>query len=68
MKITGKYEVDDNFITVYTDNALYTIARKTGDWGRLRVGEWAACGGVLTAERLAELRGRCTEEGTFELK
>ena len=67
-KITGKYEVDDNFITVYTEDALYTISRKTGNWGRLKVDEQAACGGKLTAEHLAELRSKCTEEGTFELK
>ncbi len=68
MKITGKYFEDDNFIMVYTENALYSIARKTGDWGRVAVGQWPAVGPKLTQERLDELRAQCPTEGAFELE
>lgn len=69
MRITGKYEIDGDFITVYTEDAIYTIARKTGDWGGVKIGTYmGGCGAVLTAVLLAEWRGKCTEEGTFELR
>lgn len=67
MKITGKYERDENFTTIYADNRIYTIARNTGDWGCLAVGETANVGGVLTQGRYNELADACSKEGTFEL-
>lgn len=43
-KIFGKYETDSNFTTVYCDNTIYTIARNTGDWGCVAVGQRTAMG------------------------
>lgn len=68
MLITGKYERDDNFTTIYSNNTVYTIARGTGDWGSLKVGKSACVGGVLAQERYNELESQCVKEGTFELK
>ena len=33
MKIRGNYEQDKNFITMFSNNAVYTISRDTGKWG-----------------------------------
>lgn len=67
MTITGRYERDENFTTVYADNRIYTIARNTGDWGCLPVGGTSYVGGVLTQERYNDLASACSEKGTFEL-
>ena len=68
MTITGKYERDSNFTTVYMDDAMYTIARKTGEWGCLKIGDTSATGHVLTQKRFEELNSSCEKEGTFNLK
>ena len=39
MRVTGKYEKDQNFIRVYSNNTVYTIASNSGEWGALKVGE-----------------------------
>lgn len=67
MKITGKYKKDDNFITVYCDNTIYTIAINTGDWGSVSVGQKTAMGQILTQETYDKWDSECTEVGTFEL-
>lgn len=69
MKITGRYEQDQNFTTIYgNDNRLYVIARKTGEWGSLGVGDTGANGLVLTQELFDKWAAECKEEvGTFEL-
>lgn len=67
MKITGKYEKDDNFTTVYSNNTIYTIARSTGDWGCIKVGEITHTGHVLTQETYNEFEAKCQKEGIFEL-
>lgn len=67
MIIKGKYEVDSNFTTVYANNKMYTIAKNTGEWGVLPVGEKAYIGGVLTQEVYDKLASECDKEGTFEL-
>ena len=66
-KITGKFEKDSNFINVYFDNAIYTIAKNTGDWACVKVGERTATGQVLTQEAFDKWASECTEVGTFEL-
>lgn len=68
MRITGKYERDENFTTVYTNNTVYTIARNTGKWGCVRVGERVAMGPVLDQATYDEWAARCEKEGTFELR
>ena len=66
-KIKGKYETDQNFTTVYCDNTIYTIARNTGDWGCIKVGETTAMGQILTKEAYDKFASECGREGTFEL-
>lgn len=69
LKITGKYEVDNNFITVYTSDAMYTIPRTAPrNWGFRKIGSDFACGGKCTAEFLAEHAARCTKAGSFILE
>lgn len=68
MKVTGKYKVDHDFITLYSDNAMYTIARNTGEWGCLKVGDTSATGHTLTQEQYNMWCMQCTKEGTFNLR
>lgn len=67
MKIYGRYKTDENFTTVYSNNTVYTIARGTGDWGSISVGERTAMGQILTQEVYDKWASECTKEGTFEL-
>ena len=67
MKITGKYTRDENFTTVYTDNTVYTIARNTGEWAAVAVGERTAMGQILDQDTYDEWVSECAKEGTFEL-
>ena len=66
-KITGRFEKDSNFTIVYCDNTVYTIARNTGDWACVKVGERTAMGYILTQETFDKWASECTEVGTFEL-
>ncbi len=68
MKIYGNFEKDQNFITVYSENRIYKIARSTGDWGFVRVGEMTATGHVLDQETYDKWASECSETGTFELQ
>lgn len=67
MKIKGKYKTDDNFISVYTENTLYTLAHNSSDWGCVKVGERSATGHILNRETFEKWKAECTKEGTFEL-
>lgn len=67
MLIKGRYEQDQNFTTVYTEDTMYQIARNTGSWSSRKVGEELAFSGILTPELLAKWKGECTKEGTFNL-
>ena len=66
-KIFGKYEQDENFTTVYSNNTVYTIARNTGDWGCVVVGRRTATGHILTQDVYDEWESACEKEGTFVL-
>lgn len=68
MRVFGKYERDENFTTIFTDNTMYQIARNTGDWGCRKVGEWMANGVKLTQELFNSWKARCTNEATFILR
>lgn len=68
MIITGKYEKDDNFITVYSNNVIYTIARNTVEYGMLKVGDVDKAGHRLTQEEYNECEMACEKSGSFELK
>jgi hypothetical protein len=67
MKIVGKYERDQNFTTVYSGNAMYTIARATGEWARCLVGEQTASGRTLTKETYDKWESQCEHIGEFTL-
>lgn len=67
MTITGMYKTDENFTTIYADNRIYTIARNTGDWGFVGVGERTAMGPVLDQATYDKWVAECSKEGTFEL-
>lgn len=68
MKITGRYSIDEIFIYLYADGAIYRIARATGNWDCCRVGERIATGQLLTQADYDRLEAECTEAGIFELK
>lgn len=68
MRIKGKYTKDDNFIDVYCDNAVYTIARNTGEWGVLKVGERSAMGQILDQATYDKLAAQCEKAGEFVLR
>lgn len=68
MEIRGKYSSDGNFINVYVNNCIYTISKKTGEWGYLNVGKRSATGHTLTQERYNELESACLFIGRFQLK
>ena len=65
--IKGKYSTDSNFITVYTGDTMYTIARNTSDWGCIKVGDRTFSGEILTQETFNSWKSECQKEGTFEL-
>lgn len=66
--IKGKYKVDNNFATVYANNRVYTIARCTGDWASVGVGERTAMGTILDQATYDKWVVECDKEGTFELE
>lgn len=66
MIITGKFEADSNFITVYTENKVFTLAFG-GDWGSVDVPGYSAYYTPLTKEWLAAAAAECTETGTFRV-
>lgn len=68
-RITGNYETDNNFVTIYADdNRLYTIARATGEWGSVGVGEITGMARLLTLEYFDAGRAACTDSGIFVLE
>ena len=68
MRVTGKYERDENGTRVYSNNAIYEIARNSGEWGVLKVGECDHQGNMLTLEQFKEWESACGKTGTFDLK
>ena len=67
MLIKGKYKRDSNFTEIYTENTMYTIARNTGDWGCVKIGERMASGRILTKETFEAWKSECEKWGEFEL-
>ena len=68
MRIKGRYEKDRNVTRVYSDNTVYEIARNSGEWGALKVGEHDRQGNTLTLEQFKEWENACEKVGTFDLK
>lgn len=54
MTVTGKYEKGENYTRVYSNNAICEIARNSGEWGVLKVGEHDRQGNALTLEQFKE--------------
>jgi hypothetical protein len=67
MTITGRFEADSNFITVYADNTIYTFPLNSREWGCLEVPGYAACGGLVTLDLYHKWESECAETGTFEV-
>lgn len=68
MTVTGCYTKDSNFITVYSGDVMYTIARNTGEWGNVRVGGTFANGRTFTKADYERLKEECDNVGTFTLE
>lgn len=61
MVIYGRYDDSDKyFITVYSNNVVYTIARNTGIWGYIAVGEQG-----FTQSMYDNLKKRCVKASPF---
>ncbi len=67
MLIKGYYKKDDNFTEVYTEDTMYTIARNTGDWNCVKIGERMASGHILTKEIFEAWKSECEKWGEFQL-
>lgn len=67
MLIKGKYKQDSNFTEIYTENTMYTIARNTGEWNSVKVGERMASGHILTKEIFEAWKSECEKWGEFQL-
>ena len=67
MRVTGKYEKDQNFTRVYSNNTVYEIARNSEEWSTLKVGECDRQGNVLTLEQFKAWENACEKTGTFVL-
>ena len=65
--ITGVYYKDSNFINVFVDDKMYTIARNTGEWGSVAVGQ-STNYGTLTQEQFNQWKAKANKTGTFTLK
>lgn len=68
MRVSGKYEKSKNFTRVYSNNTVYEIARNSGEWSVLKVGECDRQGNKLTLEQFKEWESACGKTGTFDLK
>lgn len=65
--VNGKFEKDDNFITVYSDGEIIALARGCDDYSSRRIGERAECGGIITQKVYDTLRSHADRYGTFVL-
>ena len=68
MKVIGKFEQDRNFTRVYSSNTVYEIARNSGEWSVLKVGEHDRQGNVLTLEQFKAWESACKKVDAFDLK
>ena len=62
LRLTGEFEIDSNFIYLYTPSYLFTVARATGEWGCRRAGS-----GRYTLEAHERYRSQCAEKRTLTL-
>ena len=66
-KIIGSYTEDENFTTVFANNTMYTIAKATGEWGSISVGNRTATGHILDQKTYDKWESECEYEGEFLL-
>jgi len=67
MRVRGCYSKDENFITLFSSDTMYTIARNTGEWGSVRVGGTFANGRTFTKADYERMKEDCDQVGTFVL-
>lgn len=67
MRVQGRYTKDSNFVTLFSGDVMYTIARNTGEWGSVRVGGTLANGQPFTKADYERMKGECHRVGTFVL-
>lgn len=67
MRVRGCYTKDSNFITLFSSDTMYTIARNTGEWGSVRVGGTFANGQPFTKADYERFKEECDQVGTFVL-
>ena len=67
MRVRGCYTKDSNFITLFSSDTMYTIARNTGEWGSVRVGGTFANGRPVTKADYERMKEECDQVGTFVL-
>lgn len=67
MNVTGKYKMGINFITVFSSGRIYTVARDTGDWRSVEIGQRTDTGLYLTPEEYDRMESECKLTGTFNL-
>ena len=67
MRVRGCYTKGSNFITLFSSDVMYIIARNTGGWGSVRVGGTFANGQPFTKADYERLKEDCDQVGTFVL-
>ena len=67
MIITGKYEEDRNFVTMYADDTVYTLAKNSREWGAIKIPGRTATYLPLDLDWYRKCEAECTKTGTFEL-
>lgn len=66
MKIFGRYYVDQNFVTICSNGTIYTVARNSGQIGRVSIGEYMFNGRKLTQEGYDQIASKCNREKEFD--
>jgi hypothetical protein len=67
MRVRGCYTKDSNFITLFSSDVMYTIARCTGEWRSVKVGGTFANGQPFTKADYERMKEECDQVGTFVL-
>lgn len=65
MRVEGKYTQDDDFVTIYAENALYILDKGTLEFESRKVGDELTSGEILTQEFFDQQKNLCENEGIF---
>ncbi len=68
MKITGKYTQDDDFVSIFSDDTMYTIDKGTLELETYCIGDTLPSGDTLTQDLFDARKSQCTNEGDFVLQ